>query len=252
MIPNRSSGESSSSRAVIVLSSVVLPALVAPTVTILSWRWIALSMVESWAGPSTKSASGRTARQCMRIENVGPSDAGGRQAENRAPLGRIRLRKGSSRSIALPTLAASRRIPASTRCGCSAMPSTRMPPVPRSAPTDCAASRCFWCCASAAMAPATVRKRALAQIALYGGSATNPAQRLAAAVFRTAAGCRQTAQGCGHRRNAKVARCCVECGDSPETLRADNAGPGRDLTPPFGKGYKNLSVKSSGPLTQAG
>ena len=27
---------------------------------------------------------------------------------------------------------------------------------------------------------------------------------------------------------------------------------GRDLTPPFGKGYKKLSLKSSGPLTQAG
>jgi hypothetical protein len=63
---------------------------------------------------------------------------------------------------------------------------------------------------------------------------------VAAAVLRTAAGCRQTGQGCGHRRNAKVARCCVECGDSPETLRADNAGPGRDLTPPFGKGYKKI------------
>jgi hypothetical protein len=44
----------------------------------------------------------------------------------------------------------------------------------------------------------------------------------------------------------------VECGDSPKTLCADNAGPGRDLTPPFGTDYnKKLSLKSSGPLTQA-
>jgi Transposase IS116/IS110/IS902 family len=87
--------------------------------------------------------------------------------------------------------------------------------------------------------PAIPFGNALAQIALYGGSATNPAQRPAAAVLRTAAGCRETGQGCGHRSNAKVARCCVECRDSPETLRADNAGPGRDLTPPFGRATKN-------------
>jgi len=32
----------------------------------------------------------------------------------------------------------------------------------------------------------------------------------------------------------------MECGDSPETLRADNAGPGRDLTPSFREGYKKI------------
>jgi transposase len=61
-----------------------------------------------------------------------------------------------------------------------------------------------------------VRECAVAQIALHGGSSNDPTQCLAAAVLRTAAGCRQTWQGCGHRRYAKVARCHVECSDSPK------------------------------------
>lgn len=42
-------------------------------------------------------------------------------------------------------------------------------------------------------------------------------------------------------QRTKTAACCrVERGASAQTLRADNAGPGRDLTPPFGRGYKKI------------
>jgi len=40
----------------------------------------------------------------------------------------------------------------------------------------------------------------------------------------SAFGPRATGQGRGDRGDAKVIRCCAERSDSPQTLRADNAG----------------------------